>query len=150
MDKNREFQKRILATFKLEAEENIQLVSSLLIELEKAPVFAGNEDLFERLYRSAHSLKGASRAVGLGDIESLCHALEDVFSAIRNGEIGISKNTVDAFFATLDLLEDLVKNSGMDENPELAEAVSNRLEILTLVEIGETVEIPKRKANVVT
>ena len=150
MDKNREFQKRILATFKLEAEENIQLVSSLLIELEKAPVFAGNEDLFERLYRSAHSLKGASRAVGLGDIESLCHALEDVFSAIRNGEIGISKNTVDAFFATLDLLEDLVKNSGMDENPELAEAVSNHLEILTLVEIGETVEIPKRNADVVT
>lgn len=145
MDKNQEFQKKILATFKLEAEENINAVSSLLIDLEKAPVFTGNEALFERLYRAAHSLKGAARAVGLSDIESLCHAWEDVLSAVKNEEIGISKNTIDVFFATIDLLEEVLKGTDEEENPELADVVSNHIELLTLVEVGETVEIPKRK-----
>ena len=145
MDKNQEFQKKILATFKLEAEENINAVSSLLIDLEKAPVFTGNEALFERFYRAAHSLKGAARAVGLSDIESLCHAWEDVLSAVKNEEIGISKNTIDVFFATIDLLEEILKGTDEEENPELADVVSNHIELLTLVEVGETVEIPKRK-----
>ena len=100
MDKKREFQKRILATFKLEAEENISSLASQLIELEKAPALIGNEELFEKLYRSAHSLKGAARAVSIGDIESLCHAFEDVLSAIRIKEIDVSSKPFKVFFLT--------------------------------------------------
>lgn len=144
MDKKREFQKRILATFKVEAEENISSLSLLLIELEKAPALIGNEELFEKLYRSAHSLKGAARAVSIGDIESLCHAFEDVLSAIRNQEIGVSTNTIDVFFVTVDLIGELLQALENGIPDELSVAVSTHVDLLALLEVGETVELPKK------
>lgn len=145
MDKNREFQKRIMATFKLEAEENIESVSKLLFALEKAPVFSGNEELFEKLYRSAHSLKGASRAVGIGDVETLCHAFEDVLSAIRNEEIGISSDTIEVFFQTIDLISEVLKYADDEVSSELSKKISDHIDLLTLLEIGKTVELPKTR-----
>jgi two-component system chemotaxis sensor kinase CheA len=74
------FLEQLRATFKIEAAEHLQAIAVGLVELEKP---AGDENrrvLLETMFRAAHSLKGAARAVDFADIESWCHALEDTFA----------------------------------------------------------------------
>ena len=63
--KDKELLKRLLATFKVEAEEHVSAISSGLIELEKASSPEKQVEIIESVFREAHSLKGAARAVNL-------------------------------------------------------------------------------------
>jgi two-component system, chemotaxis family, sensor kinase CheA len=80
-----EFLKKLLATFRVEADEHLQTMSSGLLELEKMPEGARRAELVETVFREAHSLKGAARAVNLADVESVCQSLESVFAAMKGG-----------------------------------------------------------------
>jgi two-component system chemotaxis sensor kinase CheA len=78
-----EFLKELLSMFKIEAEEHLKGISSSLLELEK--IRNPDEQIFviETMFREAHSLKGAARAVNLNQVETLCQILESVFSAVK-------------------------------------------------------------------
>ncbi len=62
--------------------------------------------MVETLFREAHSLKGAARAVELGDIESVCQAMESVFAAWKRGEIAASAELFDALNEAVDTLRE--------------------------------------------
>jgi two-component system chemotaxis sensor kinase CheA len=79
--KDEAFREKLLATFRLEAGEHVDALTTGLIALEKAGGTGGKEDVLGALMREAHSLKGASRAVGRTDIEGICQALESALSA---------------------------------------------------------------------
>ncbi|HEY8084262.1 MAG TPA: Hpt domain-containing protein, partial [Methylophilaceae bacterium] len=83
---NDEFLKKLLATFRIEADEHIKMMSSGLLELEKAPQGDLQAEIVERVFREAHSLKGAARAVNLRQIESICQTLESVFAKLKEGQ----------------------------------------------------------------
>ncbi len=149
MDKQQEFKQKILATFRIEAQENIRSMSSYLLELEKQTNKKGREQLFESLYRSAHSLKGASRAVDFHDVESLCHSFEDVMIAVKTGEINFDAPVFDVLYATVDLLEVLLNAMQKGTEDELADTVVKMQDSLALAEAGLEFEIPlvKEEAN---
>lgn len=140
MDKQQEFQKRILATFTIEAQENISAMSAYLIEMENEPTDSRKEELFEVLYRTAHSLKGASRAVGFSDIGSLCHGFEDVMSAIRSNEIAFNSQVFDVLFQTSDLIEEVLNEKENEIGEELSNKISKQIDNLALIESGLEVE----------
>jgi len=75
-----EFIKRLRETFNVEAEEHLQVISSMLLELEKSPPPERRAVVIETVYREVHTLKGAARAVDMPDVETICHALESIFS----------------------------------------------------------------------
>ncbi len=79
-----EFQKKLLATFREEAEEYVNTITNGLLELEKDGPETSPQ-ITERVFRTIHSLKGAARAVSLKEIELVCQNLENVFAAIKNG-----------------------------------------------------------------
>ncbi len=81
--KDEELLKKLLATFKIEAEEHINAISSGLVELEKVPSPERRMEIIETVFREAHSLKGAARAVNLIKVESICQSLETVFSGLK-------------------------------------------------------------------
>jgi len=115
--KDEEFLKRLLATFKVEAQEHIKALSSGLIELEKA---AADEQpkIVETVFREAHSLKGAARAVNLSNIETLCQSLESVFAALRKQEIELSSVLFDLLYEAVDALEKLLSAAeGKPDSP---------------------------------
>ncbi|NQU51106.1 MAG: hybrid sensor histidine kinase/response regulator [Bacteroidetes bacterium] len=141
MDKKQEFQKRILATFRIEAQENITTMSAYLIELENEPPDSRKEELFEVLYRTAHSLKGASRAVGFTDIESLCHGLENVMAAIRSNEIDFNSQVFDVLFQTSDLIEEVLNTIEGEPSEELSDKISKQVDNLSLTKAGLEVEV---------
>ena len=61
--KNDAFMKRLLSTFKVEADEHIKNITAGLIDLEKDLEPQVKAGIIETVFREAHSLKGAARAV---------------------------------------------------------------------------------------
>lgn len=121
------FLQRLLATFKLEAEEHLKAMSALLFELEQAPAEGRLPGLVETLFREAHSLKGAARSVNLSQIEALCQVLESVLAALKRQEIALARDFFAAMYQALDTLAKLLAASGQGDHAatgsELADAM---------------------------
>ncbi|MDR3391844.1 MAG: response regulator [Sulfuriferula sp.] len=105
---NDEFQKRLRATFQVEADEHLQAMSAGLIELENHPVQARYAEIVETVFREVHSLKGAARAVNLREIESACQVLESVFSALKARQLDVSPSLFDLLHEAIDGLSALL------------------------------------------
>jgi two-component system chemotaxis sensor kinase CheA len=102
--KEREFQKRLLATFAVEAAEHVQTLSSGLIKLEQAASTEQRRELIEIVFREAHSLKGAARAVGVSSTEMICQGLESVFSDLKRKALDCPPALFDVLHEAVDAL----------------------------------------------
>src|SRR5688500_10742920 len=102
------FLQRLLATFRLEAEEHLGTMTSLLQQLQRAGAADGAAAAVESLFREAHSLKGAARAVNLGEVERLCQAMERALAALKRGERRLSPPWLEVLAAALDGLAQLL------------------------------------------
>jgi two-component system chemotaxis sensor kinase CheA len=103
-----EFLRTLRATFKVEAAEHLQAIGTGLLELEKTPVPAEQLQLIETVFRAAHSLKGAARAVGLTDVESFCQSLEDLFASWKRHESLPTPAALDAAHRTVDKMSQAI------------------------------------------
>jgi two-component system, chemotaxis family, sensor kinase CheA len=113
--KDVDFQKRILETFRIEAEEHIRAFSNGLIELEKSSSKEKVAVVIEVMFREIHSLKGAARSVDQKDIEYVCQPLESIFSALKRREINLSALYLEIFYKTADWLTKYVTLSGTEQ-----------------------------------
>lgn len=85
MDKKEvEFRERLLATFMVEAADHLQALEAGLIALEREVPPEEARSVIETVFRAAHSLKGAARAVNMLEIERICQCLEDYFQSWKH------------------------------------------------------------------
>jgi len=110
--KDEEFLKRLQATFRVEAEEHIRDLTSGLIEFEKAPKTVNAAELVEKIYREAHSLKGAARSVNMKGVESLCQELESIFGKLKNEQLSLTGGQYDLIYKALDSILKMVSTDG--------------------------------------
>jgi two-component system, chemotaxis family, sensor kinase CheA len=96
------FLQTLRATFKVEAAEHLQTIGAGLLALEKAPEAAERLPIIEAVFRAAHSLKGAARAVSFTDVESICQSLESVFASWKRGESAPNAKALDVTHRALD------------------------------------------------
>ncbi len=75
------------------------------------------EGLINEMFRAAHSLKGLSAMLGLGDINHLTHKVENVFDAARRGELCFSCEIVEIMFQASDRLVAMVGRLSHPEQP---------------------------------
>jgi len=124
---------KLRQAFKMEAEERLASLTTKLLELEKDAAGARADELLEVAYREAHSLKGASGAVEVSDVETLCQSMESVFSAMKQKVLLPKPALFDAFHEAVSVIESIVNDEtdmnrrGHDE--EIASLV-DRLESL--------------------
>ncbi len=95
----------LLDVFRVESEEHMRSVSSLLAKLVKQP--SDNESL-QAIRRSVHTLKGAASAVGLTAVARLTHRMEDLLDRLSDESMTIDTQIMDLLFDSADTLEDLV------------------------------------------
>lgn len=100
--KDKELLKRLLATFRVEAEEHVTAISSGLVELEREGSPERQMEMIESVFREAHSLKGAARAVNLVKIEGSCQSLEGLFARLKTQEIAVSPELFDQLHRVVD------------------------------------------------
>jgi two-component system chemotaxis sensor kinase CheA len=131
--KDKELLKKLLATFKVEAEEHVNAISSGLIELEKASSPEKQGEIVETVFREAHSLKGAARAVNLVQVEGACQSLESLFAQLKSRETTLSTELFDRLHQTVDTLSTLL-SAGNVETGQAQEA-----QVLRTAEVSQPV-----------
>ncbi|MBI5418025.1 hybrid sensor histidine kinase/response regulator [Candidatus Poribacteria bacterium] len=110
----------LLETFKEEASEHIKTITNGLIELEKDNE---NEEVLLNIFRSAHSLKGASALMGFTNIRDLAHKLEDIFGEVRDKKISITPEIITKMLQSLDELKSLLENKDKKEEVKPGEII---------------------------
>ena len=132
--KEEEFRKKLLATYKIEAGDHLKAISSGLMKLEETYDPADRLQFTEIIFREAHSLKGASRAVDLRDIETICNALENIFGRWKEGPVIPSSGIYNKLHGVIDFISEVLSA------PEINETLLKKRipEILTQLDDQET------------
>lgn len=115
---------RLMATFLVELEEHVRAIERDVLALERGDGNAAQ--IHTSLFRSAHSLKGAARVIGLDGIETVCHRFEEIVQALRDGRrkpdpglFQLFLSIADALSATGRLLGEQRENPGQPLLPLL-------------------------------
>ncbi len=103
-----DFLETIWAQYAVETEEHIESIESLLV---KADAESLNAEEVSGLFRAFHSLKGLSRVMELGALESVAHRCEDLLGMVREGTASLDKNTVDLLLRSLDAIKVLCEKA---------------------------------------
>jgi len=98
----------MLDLFRMEADSQIAELTKMLLSVEKKGHEAAE---IEALMRSAHSLKGAGRMVGVNAIVRVAHRLEDCFVAAQEDRLQLTQNEIDVLFKAIDLIGQLAKET---------------------------------------
>jgi two-component system chemotaxis sensor kinase CheA len=101
-----------VGVFTDEAAENIAAIESGLLQLEKGDA---DPDVINNVFRAAHTLKGNSKMIRHDRMGALTHAMEDVFGALRSGEIPELGDLADPLYQTIDILRALLDEISVGE-----------------------------------
>ena len=113
-----EFLRTLRATFKIEAREHLQTMQAGLLQLPGTTEPAEQLRVIETVFRAAHSLKGAARAVNFISIESLCQSLEDLFASWKRRERAPTAETLSSARHSLETMAEALDEP---ERPQTTE-----------------------------
>ena len=127
-----------LEFYLLDSQEQIDKLGAGLLQLEKE---GGSIGLINDLFRSAHSLKGASGTMGFTPIVALTHAAEDLLDRLRQGKIDVSMDMIDLLLAVTDRVKAMLAQveRRQDLTIEYQDLVVGMKDLLNVV--------PKREGN---
>jgi two-component system chemotaxis sensor kinase CheA len=125
-----------------ETKEHLQSLNQQLLVLETEPE---NSETINEIFRAAHSLKGMAGTMGFKRMQRLTHDMENVFSEIRNGKMGVTAELVDVLFKGLDALEGYLSNiqASADEGTEDYEDIIQQLNSILNAGLGKSTESVK-------
>ncbi len=90
-----------------ESTECLQSLNEELLKLEDEP---DSLDIIDKIFRTTHSLKGITGAMGYAKMQKLTHTMENSFSEIRSGYMVVNQELIDSLFLGLDALASYVDN----------------------------------------
>jgi len=85
--------------YQIASSEHLANLEAGLLFLEKNPQ---DKTKLQEMLRSAHSLKGDSRMLGVKDAETLTHNFEDILSKIHKGESTLTPSILEVLLKALD------------------------------------------------
>lgn len=137
----------IISEFITEAEESLDRIEPLFVELEQK---GEDKDLLNDIFRSMHTIKGAAGFLGFQTMVDVAHSSENIMKKLRDGEIPLAKELMDVILKSIDMLRLLLlhlKNKdGIEEDvaplvKELGSVLSNA--ISGSVGTPQTAQAPK-------
>ncbi|MCK9473867.1 chemotaxis protein CheW [Sulfurimonas sp.] len=118
-----EFQE-ILQDFLVESFELVEQLDQDLVELENNPQ---DLELLNRIFRVAHTVKGASSFLNFDVLTYLTHHMEDVLNKARHGDLIIDADIMDVILESIDLMKALlviIRDSSSDGGVDVSACVS--------------------------
>ena len=97
----------LLDGFLAETTELLEKLDDDLIALEKA---SDDTELMNRIFRSIHTIKGASSFLGFDLLVKVAHKTEDVLNRLRKGELVVDPEIMDVILEATDLVKLLVSD----------------------------------------
>ncbi len=113
-----------LSVFMDECQEHLLTLNQSLLELEHEPE---NSSVLDKIFRAAHTLKGASATMGFNKMANLTHAMEDVLGKLRSKELAVTSELMNSLFEAVDSLEILTTtiSQGKEEDIEITGTVQD-------------------------
>ena len=106
MDRYDEIHRQLMSTFQAELEEHLATLNRGFLALEQNPEGSQRTALMTEVFRAAHTLKGAARAVEVKDVETLAHKLEDVLGAMSGESFVLTSQDINRMLALVDAIKD--------------------------------------------
>jgi chemotaxis protein histidine kinase CheA len=101
-----EQEERIKRLFLLEAEEHLQTLENLLVDLKAT---MEDSESVNEMYRAAHSVKGGAAMLGFNSVNKIAHRLEDCFKILKDNPVEIDDTIESQFVRGYDVLKELVE-----------------------------------------
>lgn len=92
-----------------ESQEHLADIENDLLAIEDGGAEI-DEDLVNRVFRAAHSIKGGAGFMGLNTIKELSHKIENVLGMIRSREIVPNSEIINILLVSFDKLRELIGN----------------------------------------
>ena len=120
----------LLEGFLAETAELLEKLDDDLIALEKS---SDDADLLNRIFRSIHTVKGASSFLGFDLLVRVTHKTEDVLNRLRKGELFVTPEIMDVILEATDLVKVLVSDikAGDIQEREIDGTIAKLLPLLT-------------------
>ena len=83
----------LLQDFLMEATDLLSSVDNKLVDLEKTPDDTG---LLNDIFRGFHTIKGGAGFLNAAELVTLCHLTENLFDRLRNHELSLTSEIMDA------------------------------------------------------
>lgn len=95
----------IISEFITEAEETLERIDPMFVELETKGY---DKDALNEIFRGMHTLKGAAGFLGFQQIVDVAHRAESIMKRLRDGDVAISRELMDAILKSVDTLRLLI------------------------------------------
>lgn len=117
-----------------ESFEHLEDIQSDLLAIEEAGADI-DEDLVNKVYRAAHSIKGGASFMGLTNIKNLTHEMENILGKIRSRKMVPSAEIINILLLASDALVDLINNITSSNDID----ISSHIDALTSIVAGPLV-----------
>jgi two-component system, chemotaxis family, sensor kinase CheA len=128
--------RRLMVVFLDELEEHAGAIESRLMAIELETSAAVRRQHTAEVLRTAHTLKGAARSIGLEPIESVCHGIEGLLEAAGDRDMPPAPAVMQLLLATIDAMRAagsaLRHDPGDDLSTSSLAGLSGRLETAAL------------------
>ncbi len=106
-----------------ESREHLATIETDLLQIEQAGS-AIDEQLVNRVFRAAHSIKGGAGFFDLTKIRELAHKTENVLDMVRSREMVPTPEIVNVLLLAFDKLRDLLDNFGSSNSEDISDFVT--------------------------
>lgn len=97
----------IINDFITESEESLDTIDPLFVELEAK---GEDKEIINQIFRSMHTIKGAAGFLGFQQIVDVAHLSESILKKLREGEIVLSTNLMNAILKSVDMIRTLLNH----------------------------------------
>ncbi len=110
--------------FVSESEELLEDMEQALLALEASP---NDDNLINRIFRAAHTIKGSAGLFGFDDIIAFTHVVENLLDDIRNCLVPVSVDLITLLMKCKDQIVEMIENLNSEDSieyPEKAELLA--------------------------
>ncbi len=136
----------LLEGFLAETTELLEKLDDDLIALEKA---SDDPELMNRIFRSIHTVKGASSFLGFDLLVRVTHKTEDVLNRLRKGELFVTPEIMDVILEATDLVKTLVSDikAGEIVDREIDDTINKLIPLLSVQPQEQTPKVTEQSAS---
>jgi len=136
----------LVQDFILETEEIIEALDHDLVELENSK---NDLDLLNKIFRGAHTMKGASSFLGFDKMSGVTHHAEEILNKLRKNEMTVTAEIMDILLEFVDITKQILNDIKEGSDSTEIDDIVKRLKLANEGKLGGAAsggEAPKAAA----
>ena len=127
----------IIKEFIVESNENLDQLDRDLVQLEREPA---SRELLGRIFRTVHSIKGATGFLGFGKLGGVAHAGENLLSQLRDEKLVVTPAITTGLLSLVDAIRGMlsqIAESGTEGNGDYTRLVETLTHLQDVAHVGK-------------